>query len=251
MSIELNVRYQTEQNNPHPQNYNYCNPFGTTVLRIGSAEKRNRYVPLKKREIKRQPRKEQVSHIFSGEDPKTIKESNKRHYYLNNRSAILFNDYYYTKPKQTNPQKRTRYVVEQEIKDRTLHPYSDEFYLPPQRKQIIQKKIDAQYLRNPIKTFSKQELEDYNQSIINKNKRRYEGFEKTFGSSSCKRVLGGVKARNNLNDSQVCKITNNDPNINQNSRLINMNENKEVPYWAKKHFKCASCERRGHAMQFI
>ena len=106
-------------------------------------------------------------------------------------------------------------------------------------------------MHNPIKTFSKQEQEEYNQSIINKNKSRYEGFEKTFGSSGCKRVLGGIRAKNNLNDSQVCKITNNDFNINQNSRVINMNENKEVPYWAKKHFRFASCGRRGHAMQFI
>lgn len=251
MSVEFRVRYPTEQNeNQSIYQNSYQNP---NVHKTGSMEKRTHYVPLKKRERKKQQRKEQVSHIFSGEDPKDVKETNKRHYYLNNRSFILFNDYYYTKPKQQNPnpKKRTRYVVEQEIKEKTLHPYSDEFYLPPQRKQIIQKKIDAQYLRNPIKTFSKQELDEYNQSIINKNKRRYEGFEKTFGSSSCKRVLGGIKTRNNLNDSQVCKITNNDPNINQSSRLINMNENKEVPYWAKKHFRCASCERRGKAMQFI
>ena len=58
--------------------------------------------------------------------------------------------------------------------------------------------------------------------------------------------MGGIRPKKNgFYDNRVNKITNNDPKINQSSVILNRNENKEVPYWAKKHFRYASAGRRG------
>ena len=238
--------YRTEQTLSQKNcETSFQNMLRTGDPTYGHIETRLHYGPAKKIKKKKQQRREQVSHIFTGEDPKTVKESTKRHYYFTNRSQIFFNDYVFIKPK-IKPQRKTRYEYEKQIKERTLHPYSDEFYLPPQRKKVIQKKIEFDYLHNPIRTYTKEEIDLYNQKILEKNRRRYKDFEKTYDSSSCKRLLGGIRPKKNgFYDNRVNKITNNDPNINQSSIILNRNENKEVPYWAKKHFRYASAGRRG------
>ena len=183
---------------------------------------------------------DQVSHIFTGEDPKTLRPSGKKHYVYNNnnRSKILFNDYYYERhPKFT--QKKIRYIVEKKIKENNKHPYSDEIFISPRRKELLQKKFAS---HNPIKEYSKKENEIYNKQILAKNLKRYQNYEKAYGSQSCRRILGGnTSAKTIFNESVSNKINNNDFNINKSSIIINRNDRHEIPYYARRHYRHSSC----------
>ena len=217
----------------------FQNMLRTGDLSHGHIETRMCY-PIKVN--KKHQRPDQISHIFTGEDPKTIKETGKKHYIYNNnnRSKILFNDYYFERhPIFT--QKKIGYMVEQKIKENNKHPYSDEYFISPRRKELLQKKLVS---HNPLKEYSKQENEIYNKQLLSKNMKKAKNHEKAYGSQSCSRILGGNKsAKNIFNESVANKINCNDFNINKSCIIINRNDRHEIPYYAKRHYRHVSCGR--------
>jgi hypothetical protein len=200
----------------------------------GHAETKMTFVPLKVKKLQ-----EQTSHIFTGEDPSTIKESQKKHV-KQQKSNVMFNDSYFEKNPKINPQKCARYNFEEKYKKNAK--YSDELILSDRRKKLLERKINDNFKTNPIKILNKEENDKYNKEISLKNQRHTQAFKKMMGSEGCKRVLGGVKSnRLNPEQNQVNKITNNDFNITQKSVTLNKDENNQVPYYGRRHFRFASC----------
>ena len=65
-----------------------------------------------------------------------------------------------------------------------------------------------------------------------------------FNSDSCKRILGGIKNSRLTNRDQIGKITNNEFNITQRAEYMNKNEENQVPYYGRRHFRFASCGKQ-------
>ena len=209
----------------------------------GHVETKMTFVPIKVNK-----RREQVSHIFTGEDPSTIKESQKKHgkHLVSN---VIFNDSYVEKNPKINPRRKARYNFEEKYKNN--QKYSDELVLSDRRKQLLQRKIKDNYTNNPIKILNQTETEQYNRELALKNKGHSLAFNKMMNSSSCKRILGGIKRdkiRNN--DNPVNKITNNDFNITKKSQILNKNEDNQIPYYGRRHFRFASCGTGNGNMYF-
>lgn len=195
----------------------------------GHAETKMAFVPLKARK-----RREQTSHIFTGEDPSSIKETQKKHVRYD-KSNVMFNDSYYEKNPKINPQRCAKYNFEEKYKKNAK--YSDELILSDARKKLLERKIHDNYKTNPLKILNKEENDKLNKEVALKNQKHTKAFNKTHGSEGCKRVLGGIKTEKN----QVNKITNNDFNITQKSAILNKNEENQVPYYGRRHFRFASC----------
>ena len=200
----------------------------------GHAETKMTFVPLN---VNR--RRDQVSHIFTGEDPSTIKESQKKHIYVP-KSQVVFNDAYFERNPKINPQKCARYQFEEKYKKNAK--YSDEFHVCERRKKLLERKINDNYKNNPMKILNKEENEKYNKEMALKNQKHSNAFKKMLGSDGCRRVLGGVQSQKNIYNKQNDgnKITSNDFNITQKSMVLNKNEQNQVPYYGKRHFRFAS-----------
>jgi hypothetical protein len=198
----------------------------------GHAETKMTFVPLTVNK-----RREQVSHIFTGEDPSTIKETQKKHV-KHLQSNVMFNDSYFEKNPKINPQKKARYNFENQYKKNAK--YSDELILSERRKKLLERKINDNYKNNPMKILSKEENDIYNKEVAMKNQRHTQAFKKMMGSEGCKRVLGGIKSER-MKPNEANKITNNDFNITQKSAVLNKNEENQVPYYGRRHFRFASC----------
>ena len=114
---------------------------------------------------------DQISPIFTGEDPRVKKPKNKKHFLNNNnnyRSNISFKDNYFEKnPKFT--QKKIDHIIGQKAKQNTKNPYTDEFYISPYKKEILQRKLVS---HNEIKEFIKKENGKYNKVLMDKNKKK-------------------------------------------------------------------------------
>ena len=93
----------------------------------GHAETKMVFVPLK---VNR--RKEQVSHIFTGEDPSKIRETQRKHV-KHEKSNVMFNDNYFEKNPAIKPQRLARYNFEEKYKKNAK--YSDEIHIGEQRKK--------------------------------------------------------------------------------------------------------------------
>ena len=189
--------------------------------------------------IKVKKRREQISHIFTGEDPSLIKESQKKHgKFLT--SNVIFNDTYIEKNPKINPRKKERYNFEENIKKN--QKFSDELILSDRRRKLLQRKINDNYINNPIKILNKEEREKYDKEMALKNKRHTEAFNKLMNSNSCRRLLGGIKKNKiKIDKNQIAKITNNDFNINKKAENLNKNEESKIPYYGRRHHKFASC----------
>ena len=146
----------------------------------------------------------------------------------------MFNDSYYEKNPKINPQKCAKYNFEEKYKKNAK--YSDELVLSDARKKLLERKINDNYKTNPLKILNKEENDKLNKEVALKNQKHTQAFNKTHGSAGCKRVLAGIKTEKN----QVNKITNNDFNITQKSAVLNKNEENQVPYYGRRHFKFAS-----------
>ena len=200
----------------------------------GHIETKIAFVPIKVNK-----RREQTSHIFTGEDPSTIKETQKKHL-KHLTSNVIFNDSYVEKNPKINPRKKERYNFEDKYKKN--QKYSDELVMSERRKKLMQRKINDNYTNNPIKILNKEEREQYNKEIALKNQRHRQAFTKFMNSNSCKRILGGIKRdKFKMNDNQINKITNNDFNITKKAQCLNKNEDNLIPYYGKRHFRFASC----------
>ena len=134
--------------------------------------------------------------------------------------------------------KKARYNFEDNI--RKNQKYSDELILSNRRRNLLQRKIKDNYTNNPMKILNKEEREQYNKEIELKNKRHAEAFGKMMNSKSCRRILGGIKRNKGEGQNQVNKITNNDFNITQKAVVLNKNEDNQIPYYGRRHFRFAS-----------
>jgi len=199
----------------------------------GHVETKMTFVPIKVHK-----RREQTSHIFTGEDPSTIKETQKKHI-KHLQSNVIFNDSYVEKNPKINPRRKARYNFEEKYKKD--QKYSDELILSERRKNLIQRKINDNYKTNPIKILNKEEREQYNKEMALKNKRHTEAFTNMMNSNSCRRILGGIKNdKLKMKENQINKITNNDFNITKKAEILNKNEENQIPYYGKRHFRLAS-----------
>ena len=214
-----------------------CESTFFNILRTGDpnhghVETKMTFVPIKVNK-----RREQTSHIFTGEDPSTIKQSHKKHG-KHLTSNIIFNDSYVEKNPKIDPRRKARYNFEDNI--RKNQKYSDELILSNRRRNLLQRKIKDNYTNNPMKILNKEEREQYNKEIELKNKRHAEAFGKMMNSKSCRRILGGIKRNKGEGQNQVNKITNNDFNITQKAVVLNKNEDNQIPYYGRRHFRFAS-----------
>ena len=202
----------------------------------GHAETKMVFVPLK---VNR--RREQVSHIFTGEDPSKIRETQRKHV-KHEKSSVMFNDNYFEKNPSIKPQRLARYNFEEKYKKNAK--YSDEIHIGEQRKKRLERKINDNFLVNPIKMLNKEENQKLNNELALKNQRRTNAFKNYMGSDGCRRVLGGIKShRLSADKIQNNKVVNNNFNITQKSMDINKNLNNEVPYYGRRHYRFASCGR--------
>ena len=200
----------------------------------GHPETKMIFVPLK---VNRH--RSQTSHIFTGEDPSKIKETQRKHI-KHQKSNIMFNDAYFENNPKINPQKFARYNFEEKYKKNAK--YSDELHIGERRKKLLERKINDNYRCNPIKILNKEENEKYNKEIVLKNQKRGEVYKKVLGSEGCRRILGGIKPKAiNDENNQYNKIINNNFNITQKSLSLNKNKSNDVLYYGKKHFRYASC----------
>ena len=233
--VDSSKTYKTEQK----LSKGNCETAFHNMLRGGEnghAETKMTFVPLT---VNR--RRDQVSHIFTGEDPSTIKESHKKHIKIQ-RSNIIFNDAYFERHPKINPQKCARYKFEEKYQKNPK--YSDEFHLSDRRRKLMQRKINDNYMNNPMRILNKEENEKYNKEIALKNQKHSQAFKKMLGSDGCRRVLGGVQSQKNIiNHNYGDKITSNDFNITQKSITLNKNQDNQVPYYGKRHFRFASSGR--------
>ena len=227
--------FRTQQNLSHGNcETNFYNMLRAGDPKNGRAETKIAFVPIK---VNRRCR-EQKSHIFTGEDPSTIKESQKKHG-KHLTSNVIFNDSYIETNPQINPRKKARYNFEEKYK--TNQKYSDELILSDRRRKLLQRKIKDNYTNNPMKILNNEERDQYNKEMVLKSKGHSKAFNKIFNSISCRRLLGGIKKdKLKTNVSPINKITNNDFNITKRAEMLNKNEDNQVPYYGRRHYRFAS-----------
>ena len=194
------------------------------------------------RELKR---KDQISHIFTGEDPSTVKESKKK-YVRSNVSNVIFNDDYVENPR-VKELKKQRYLFEERIKKES--GYTDDLKKPKET-EAFKRKIKDSYLHNPMKVYNKEENKKFNEGERQKYAHREKAFNNVFGSGNCKRTLGGINRKTNFGSEKQNsdKVTNNSFNITQNAMALNKDENQQVPYYGRRHF--ITCNS-GKAMTYL
>lgn len=249
----------------------YCNQTFHNSLRTndpqGHAETKMTFVPIKVNKCKDQ----QASHIFTGEDPKTIKVSRKPVGYI--PSNVMFDDYYFEKNPRIIPDKKRRYQIEKQIQENDKHPFSDEVLIPKcEKNKLMQRKINEMYRTNPIHILDAEENRKNNEALFKKNENRVKVFNAFLGSKNYKRTLGGIRSKNlnkscegirckrnegatgdifmSLDARQINKVVNNDPDINKNAMIVNRDADQMVPHYAKSQFRYASC-KHGNGYTYI
>ena len=190
-------------------------------------------------------RKEQISKIFTGEDPSTVKESRKK-IVKTQVSNVIFNDYYFERHPNIKQDKKQRYLVEDKIRKES--GYTDDLKKPKQT-EAFKRKIKDSYLNNPMKIYNKEENQKYNDKERLKYAHRAKAFDSVYGSDGCKRTLGGITRKKDAYEQNNNKVTNNSFNITKNAMILNKNENQQVPYYPKRHF--ITCQGDGKAMTYL
>ncbi len=203
---------------------------------LGHAETKMTFVPIKVNQ-----RKVPISHIFTGEDPSTIKVTRKS-LIKYTPSNVLFDDNYFEKNPKINPLKRKKYEMEKKWRERD--PDSDQLILSKSKKDLLKRRIDENYKTNPIKINTKEENSKMNQELALKSARHSKAYNGYLGSKKCKRILGGIyspKSENKIKLDERSKITNNSFNITK--RAINLNKNSEnfIPYYGRRTFRAINC----------
>ena len=190
-------------------------------------------------------RKEQISKIFTGEDPSTVKESRKK-IVKTQVSNVIFNDYYFERHPNIKQGKKQRYLVEDKIRKES--GYTDDLKKPKQT-EAFKRKIKDSYLNNPMKIYNKEENQKYNDKERLKYAHRAKAFDSVYGSDGCKRTLGGITRKKDAYEQNNNKVTNNSFNITKNAMILNKNENQQVPHYPKRHF--ITCQGDGKAMTYL
>lgn len=133
------------------------------------------------------------------------------------RSNVLFNDDYVEQNPKINKGKTVKYQREKELKE-IKNLYSDEPNFSDSRKQRLERKINDNFNKNPMKILDKIETSDLNKIMEEKNAKKKEVYEGFLGSQNTKKLVGGYcKENSRLSD----KITNNDFNITEKAKEIN------------------------------
>ena len=224
----------------------FYNTLRTDGNSNGHPETKMTFVPIKVNQ-----RKVPESHIFTGEDPSTIKVTRKSAIRYT-PSKVLFNDFYFEKNPKINPIKKKKYEMEKKWKE-NKQPYSDELILSKSKKDILKRRIDENYKTNPIKINTPEENIKMNQELALKSLRHTKAYNGYLGSNNCKRILGGIKSPKLENkmkimyESEKCnnKITNNNFKINERAMALNKNEKNEIPYYGKRNFRAVNCGKHG------
>lgn len=187
------------------------------------AETKMTFVP-----IKVNIRKNLESHIFTGEDPSKIKKEGIQRFYT--PSHILFNSEYVEKKPKINPLKKKKYEIEKKIQESEKNPIKHP-------RNIMQRRINDNYLVNPMKILTREETKTYNDEITKRNEGRTSTYIAILGSKGYSRTLGGIKRPKSQANIKVNynKITDNNFDITKRSMQLNKGNNNEVPYYGKKH----------------
>ena len=116
---------------------------------------------------------------------------------------------------------------------------SEESIYKPKIKKIDFSKFGNEW--HAMNIYSKLLFDQQNKEIALKNKEHSKAFVKLFNSNSCKRLLGGIKKdKIKMNENQSNKITNNDFNITKKAEELNKNEENQIPYYGRRHYRFAS-----------
>ena len=218
----------------------FFNLLRSDNLNPGHAETKMSFVPIKVNQ-----RKVPISHIFTGEDPSTIKVTRKSAIKYT-PSNVMFNDNYFEKNPKINPLKKKKYEMEKKWKE-SKQPYSDELILTKSKKDILKRRIDENYKTNPMKQNTKEENIKMNQELALKSQRHTKAYNGFLGSKNCGRILGGIyspRLENKIKFEEQKynnKITDNNFNINKRAMVLNKNKDNEVPYYGKKNFRHVNC----------
>ena len=198
----------------------------------GHVETKMTFVPIK---VNTRNNPKQISHVFCGEDPATIKQTGIQRFYT--PSHIMFNSYYVEQNPKKNPLKKKRYEIEKKIKEQ------DELNSNKKKRNIAERRINDNYLHNPMKILNKEETQKYNNDITKKNQKRTKVYNAILGSGGYSRTLGGIRRpQSQINIRVANKITDNDFDINKRSIQINKSKenNHAVPYFGRRQFICVS-----------
>ena len=210
----------------------------------GHPETKMTFVPIKVNQ-----RKVPESHIFTGEDPSTIKVTRKSAIKYT-PSNIIFNDDYFEKNPKINPLKKKKYEMEKKWKE-SKQPYSDELILSKSKKDILKRRIDENYRTNPLKINTKEENIKMNEELALKSQRHTQAYNGYLGSKNCGRILGGIKSprlerKIKLeNEKFNNRITDNNFNINERAMALNKTKDNGVPYYGKRIFRAVTCGGKG------
>ena len=189
-----------------------------------------------------------ISNIFSGEDPNEIRESQRKHIKPKDNN-IIFNDNYIEKNPSIQEWRKKRYEFEEKYKKEATY-YDD--LKKPKNTIAFQRKIKDSYKNNPMKIYTKEETKKYNEKEREKLVEKEKAYNNVFGSDNCKRMLGGINRKSNIKNEKFNsdKINNNNFNITKNAKILNQNENQQVPYYGKRHFTCINTTT-GKAMSYF
>ena len=189
-----------------------------------------------------------ISNIFSGEDQNDIRETQRKHINPKNDN-VIFNDNYIEKNPNIQEWRKKRYEFEEKYKNEAT--YFDDMK-KPKNTIAFQRKIKDSYQNNPMKIYSKEETRKFNEKEKEKLIEKGKAYNNVFGSDNCKRTLGGINRKSNINKEKFNsdKINNNNFNITKNAMILNKNENQQVPYYGRRHFTCINTST-GKAMSYF
>lgn len=179
-------------------------------------------------------RREQVSHIFSGEpnNGDNKKQGINKKYIPSN---VMFNDEYVEKNPKINNKMKVRYEVEKQRKDEKNKLYSDELRICPEREEAMKRKIKDNYSGNPMEVLTPEKSAKMNNEKRDKIKERTAVIGKYMGSAGLKKIFRDTNGEN-TNHYGTDKITNGDFNYMKHA----IESKKDEPDFKKKGFCKAS-----------
>ena len=214
-------------------NNNLCEQTFKNALR-GDGEKVHNENRLAYVDPKIRKKREQTSHIFSGEEPKP----NEHKPMVATRyipSNVMFNDDYVEKNPKINVQKKVRYEVEKQMKDDSKKQYAAELVISPQRMNGLQRKIQENYKTNPMEILTPEQNQHINEQKRIQVAKKTEAYKGYMGSEKIKKTFRSM-AKDPYAKEKVSKITNDDFETYQRALVLK----KEEPNYGKRHFRVAS-----------
>ena len=186
-----------------------------------------------------------ISNVFCGQE---LKESQRKH--MKHKSdSIIFNDNYIEHNPNIKEWRKQRYIFEEKYKNSAT--YFDDLK-QPKNTLAFKRKLKDYRGSNPMKVLNKEEAKKFNDKERQKLEKKEKIFNNVFGSDNCKRTLGGISKKSNIDKEKFNndKINNNNFNITQNAMILNKDDNQQIPYYGRKHF--VSCQMpNGKGMSYF